>query len=261
LIWINFRPRGLCSVPVNMAAGPLICSFTTEGFVSETSADIIERSKLFAQVEASRRGHLAKISLFRRFDKGQTIFQQGDPCPGVYVVGSGMVRVMKVGPTGKEHVLHMAGPGHTFGEVAAIGDFDCPANAEAVAATTCVLIPLDRFRQAMTEDHPLCLEMMSGLCQWVRHLVTLMEDVVLRDATGRIARFLLESEQAADGTFKLPSLKRHVASHLNVTSETFSRTFGRLVEAGLVIELDNNRVQVVNRDRLRAMTDGPFPKI
>lgn len=229
--------------------------------MSETPEDIIERSKLFAQVEVSRRRRLAEISRSRRFDKGQTIFRQGDRCPGVYVVGSGMVRVLKIGPTGKEHVLHMAGPGHTFGEVAAIGDFHCPANAEAVAATTCLLIPLDRFRRAMAEDHALCLEMMSGLCLWVRNLVTLMEDVVLRDATGRVARFLIESEVADDGTVKLPSLKRHVASHLNLTSETFSRTFGRLVEAGLVIELENNRVRVIDRDGLRSVAGGLFPEI
>ncbi|MCY2989615.1 MAG: helix-turn-helix domain-containing protein [Planctomycetota bacterium] len=73
--------------------------------------------------------------------------------------------------------------------------------------------------------------MMTGLSFWVRHLIGLLEDIVLRDATGRIARFLIESEPGEDGTVKLPSLKRHVASHLNLTSETFSRTFGRLIEA------------------------------
>jgi CRP/FNR family transcriptional regulator len=155
----------------------------------------------------------------------------------------------------------MVGPGRTFGEVAAIGDFACPAFAEAIVPTRCVLLPLDPFRRQMAEDHQLCLEMMTGLSFWVRHLIALMEDLVLRDAAGRLARFLLESEPAADGTVTLPSLKRHVASHLNLTSETFSRTLGRFIEAGLVVELENNRVQIRDRDRLRDVTDGMFPEL
>jgi len=223
--------------------------------------DILGRCQLFAQVDAVRKQRLAGVSLLRRFAKGAHIFHDGDPCPGVYVVGSGAVRVFKTGPGGKEHVLHMVGPGQTFAEVAAVGGFPCPASAEAVASTTTALIPFDAFRKAMAEDHQLCLEMMTGLCFWVRHLVSLMEDIVLRDATGRVARFLLDAEPEADGSVKLPGLKRHIASHLNLTSETFSRTLSRLIEAGLVIEAENNRVQLRDRQRLQAASEGMFPQL
>ena len=104
----------------------------------------------------------------------------------MYVVGSGLVRVFKTAPNGKEHVLHLVGPGNTFAEVAAIGGFDCPANAEAIAPTTCVLLPRAPLKRLMEQDHPLCLQLMTGLTLWVRHLVSLMEDVVLRDAAGRM---------------------------------------------------------------------------
>jgi CRP/FNR family transcriptional regulator len=229
--------------------------------LSPSAETVIAHCRLFQQVDQVRQRQLALLSVVRTFKKGTTIFRQGDDCPGVYVVAQGVVRVLKIGPSGKEHVLHMAGPGHTFGEVAAIGDFPCPANAEAVSVTTCAVIPADQFRSLLREDHELCFEMISGLSVWGRHLVTLMEDVVLRDAVGRVARFLLQAEPAPDGTVKLPSLKRYVANHLNLTSETFSRTFGRLVEAGLVVELSNGRVRLTDRERLRDVTEGLFPEL
>jgi CRP/FNR family transcriptional regulator len=70
----------------------------------------------------------------------------------------------------------------------------------------------------------------------------------------------LDAEPAADEAVKLPGLKRHVASHLNLTSETFSRILSRLIEAGVVIERDNNCVQLVDRPRLRELTEGLFPQ-
>ena len=229
--------------------------------MSATMDSILQQCQLFAAVHESRRQRLAQSSRLCKFSKGQLIFRQGDPCPGVYVIGTGNVRLFKIGASGKEHVLHLVGAGGTFAEVAAIAGFDCPASAEAVSQTVCALIPLDRLQGHLREDHALCLELMSGLAFWVRHTITLLEDIVLRDAAGRVARFLLEAEPDAGDIVKLPGLKRHVASHLNLTSETFSRTLGRLIEARLVIDLDNNRVQLVDREGLRSISEGMFPHV
>src|SRR5208283_128950 len=101
-------------------------------------------------------------------------------------------RVYKLAASGKEHVLHLAGPGKTFAEVAAIADFELPAAAQAVCETTCLLLPVRPFRRLMEQDHAFCLQMLTGLAFWVRHLVELLEDIVLRDAAGRLARYLVE---------------------------------------------------------------------
>jgi CRP-like cAMP-binding protein len=223
--------------------------------------DILHGCRLFSEVPPAGFQRLAAMAGLRRFRKGQLIFREKEECPGVYVVGSGLVRVFKTAPGGKEHVLHVVGPGGTFAEVAAIGRFDLPASAEAIEPTTSALLPADRFRAALEEDHRLCLGIIGGMTQWVRHLVGLMEDVVLRDAAGRLARFLLDSQPAADGAVELLTLKRHLASHLNLTSETFSRTLRRLVDAGLIAQLDNNRVRLLDPDKLRQVIQGVFPSI
>lgn len=219
-------------------------------------ADILSGCRLFSRVDPRGFQRLATIARLCRFEKGEIIFRDGQDCPGVYVVGSGLVRVFKTGANGKEHVLHMVGPGNTFAEVAAIGGFRCPASAEAVASTTCALLPLGPFRDLLEVDHDLCREMMMGTAIWVRQLVDLLEDVVLRDAVGRLARYLLDADVDASGVVELPTLKRHVASHLNLTSETLSRTIRRLVEAGLIDEPDPGHVRLLDRVRLRDVAEG-----
>lgn len=223
--------------------------------------DVLHSCDLFSAVEPTGFQRLAAMARLCNFRKGQMVFREKDPCPGVYVVGQGMVRVFKSGPGGKEHVLHMIGPGGSFAEFAAIGDFALPASAEAMKKTVCALLPQDRFRNALADDHDLCLGMLAGMSGWVRRLVALMEDLTLRDAAGRLARFLLELSPTTDGIVKLPGLKRHVASHLNLTSETFSRTLRRLVEAGLIVEIDAARVQLLQPKKLRQVAEGLFPKL
>jgi len=226
-----------------------------------TVADILHDCKLFSRVEARGFQRLVVMARLCKFDKSRVIFRQGDECPGVYVVGTGLVRVFKSAASGKEHVLHLVGPGATFAEAATIGQFQCPANAEAVAPSACVLLPAEPFGRALREDHELCLGVMTGLTLWTRHLIGLMEDIVLRDAAGRLARFLLEAETTDDGTIELPGLKRHLASHLNLTSETFSRTLRRLVEAELITQPDNLRIRLADPENLQLVAEGLFPKL
>jgi CRP/FNR family transcriptional regulator, dissimilatory nitrate respiration regulator len=226
--------------------------------------DILHDCPLFSEAQAEGFRRLATIARLCQFRKGQAVFRENDPCPGIFVVGQGLVRVFKTGPGGKEHVLHIVGPGDSFAEVAALGRFPLPASAEALKKTTCALLPQDRFQQALADDHQLCLDIMTGVTLWARRLVTLVEDVALRDAAGRLARFLLElsqSKSATDGTIELPGLKRHVANHLNLTSETFSRTLRRLIDAGFIAETPAGRLRLLHPKKLRQVADGLFPQL
>ena len=199
-------------------------------------------------------------AVVKKLAKGQRAFRQGEECPGLYVVGSGLVRIYKTAPSGKDHVLHFAEPGKTFGEVAAMGNFPMPADAEAVEDTACVLIPTHRFRHLMATNHALCRQLLAGLSLWVRQLVGLLEDVVLRDAVGRVARHLLDaSRDAGSSTFTLPMMKKDLASHLNLTSETLSRTLRRLAESGLIEMQAGQGIRIVRSDALRDVAEGLPP--
>ena len=191
------------------------------------------------------------MSRICKFPKSYNIFREGDDCPGIYVVGEGLVRIFRTAGGGKEHVLHMVESGGTFAEVAAIGGFKCPASAQAIEPTTCVLLPLAPFRKLLEDDHELCLCMMAGMSSWVNDLVGLMGNVVLRDAAGRVASHLLQTSSEEQSIIELPGLKRHIANHLNLTSETFSRVLRRFVQHGLISETSNNQFQILDREGLQ----------
>ncbi len=228
--------------------------------VTLTSSSILSHSPFFAAVEGASRERLVGMGAIRRYPRGKMVFRDGEPCPGVFIVGTGLVRVYKSAPNGKEHVLHLVGPGDTFAEVAAIGGFACPANAEALEATICLLLPARQFGEALRQDHQLCLDLMASMARWVRRLVGQVEDIALRDAAGRVARYLAKMADPNSGAVRLPSLKRHLASHLNLTSETLSRTLRRLAETGL-ISSDEEGLTVLDRPGLEEIAEGYFPEI
>ena len=97
------------------------------------------------------------------------------------------------------------------------------------------------------------------MAKWVHNLVGLLEDLVLRDATARVARHLIQSDITdGHGEFSLPMRKRDLASHLNLTSETLSRTLRRLVDCGL-IETHDQLLHIREPDKLREVAEGLAP--
>ena len=114
--------------------------------------DILHGCKLFSAIDARGFQRLVVLARLCKFRKGQAIFREGEECPGIYVVGKGTVRVFKTGPGGKEHVLHIVGPGNTFAEAAAIGGFQVPASAEALEPRRPVLFPREAIPRALAED-------------------------------------------------------------------------------------------------------------
>ncbi len=63
---------------------------------------------MFTGLASDRMDLLVAMSQRRTYRRGEMIFQQGDPCPGIFIVDTGVARIYKLAPSGKEHVSHMA---------------------------------------------------------------------------------------------------------------------------------------------------------
>lgn len=221
---------------------------------------IIEASHLFRGLSDAGLDLIVETARTARFPRGTVILRQDQPCEALYCVGRGLVRVYKLSPHGKEHILHFAEPGKSFAEVAVIGKFNCPAYAEAVEDTLCAVVPAEAFHRLLDTNHELCKQFVEGMAYWVRQLVGLLEDIVLRDASGRLAKYLLAADPTgAEQAFALPIMKKDLASHLNLTSETLSRTLRRFSELGLIATAGPDKVQITNPQALSDIAEGIMP--
>lgn len=191
-------------------------------------------------------------SLLKRYTANETIFIEGEPSEGLWVVEKGHVKVFKLSPNGSEHILHLQGPGKTFNDIGALDNGNNPANATVLSAEAQVwLIPSAVMTHILTHNPQIALNVIRLMAQRVRSLVGQIEELALYSVIVRLARFLLK--QTADPSLTGPGVTRTaIAAHLNTTPQTISVALRELETAG-AIQFDRHRINITDLDQLRSI--------
>lgn len=208
---------------------------------------------LFASVDEDIIPKISATAGVEHYAKGDLIFPEGAECRGIYIVAKGAVKIYKIGPDGREHVLHVAEPGDIFGEAALFLGRGYPAYASAASSTSLVLLRRTPFMALLQSDQTLCFKLLAAMSMWAHRLVTKLELLTLRDASSRLAGYVLE-RAGDDPGFELSIPKNILAAQLDIASETLSRLFSRFEAQGM-IEVHGRRIEIRDRQMLSEIAD------
>lgn len=173
------------------------------------------------------------------WNRGQSVFHQGDPVKGVYSLRSGLMALERVNEHGEMVVLKLLQPGAFFPCADLFADGIHSASARAIADSTACFIPAERLMSMLADNARLGLEMTRRGCEEARDNENIIFRLCSGDLTERVTA-LLESlgrdaaAPAADGsvTFVLPISWRDLSNMAGTSPEVMSRLLRRLSEAG-----------------------------
>jgi CRP-like cAMP-binding protein len=205
---------------------------------------------LFAGLSKAQYEALARICVRRSCRKWERLFSEGDEGIGFYMVVTGRVKIFKVSVEGKEQILHLFGPGESFGEVSVFTGQGFPADAVAAVQTVLLFFPRLAFSALIQKDPTLALNMLAQLSGRLRHFAGLIEDLSLKEVPGRLAKYLLYlSGKNSDGEVALDVSKGQLASLLGTIPETLSRILAKMNRQGL-IRLRGAQILILDRQGL-----------
>lgn len=202
----------------------------------EKILQIISNVPLFNGLPEEQLREIRQIAVNRFYDKGKTIFLEGDPCDGFYIVIDGRVKIYKLSFEGKEHIFHIYGPGNPFGEVPVFAGKKFPANAQTLLKSHLLYLPKTAFIDLISQNPSLSLNMLAVLSMRLRQFTVQIENLSLKEVPGRLASHLLylAKEQGRSDTVTLTISKGQLASLLGTIPETLSRILAKMNKQGLV---------------------------
>ena len=154
--------------------------------------DLLRSSTLYRNLSVEDQERLASVSLARSYEKGQTIFSEGDQPAFLFTIASGRVKVVKTIPSGKEIILEIFGPGDPVGAVVAYEGKPYPASAIALEHVECILVRRAEFF-ALFERHPSFVRgFLTGMAQRIVELTRRIPEVAGGRVETRFANLFLK---------------------------------------------------------------------
>lgn len=216
---------------------------------------ILRTLPMFHEVNSQQVAAMVEATREKRLQKGEMLFQKGDPAKGFYAVVSGQVKLAISSTEGQEKVVDILGPRQTFGEAVMFLDRRYPVFAQALTDTLVLHISQKAVFDLLAQDPSFARNLLAGLSIRLHGLVQDVESLSLRSSTQRLIGYLLQQcdedvESVGKVACELPTSKQTIASRLNLTPETFSRILHELSAAGL-ISVHRRRIEIHDVQRLR----------
>lgn len=191
----------------------------------------------------------------KKFEKGESLFFEGDPCERIFIVQSGRVKVFRLSVSGKEQILEVLEKGDSCACNPASKTWSCFASAQALTPVRAWLISREHYARMLKDDAALMQQLNQLLARRMCRFCALIEELALDAPDRRLAKFLLdmaETNGSPAGKDCVPFTHEEISQRIGLVRETVSRHLQKFKRLDL-IELKPQQIRVVNRAGLQRM--------
>jgi CRP/FNR family transcriptional regulator len=223
---------------------------------SANTEGVLRRTPLFASLTEGELQALCARTSRKKFQRGEQLFAEGDPCSGLYLVAAGKIRIFKLSSTGREQILAVEGPGSSFAELPVFDGGNYPAAASALEDTEVLFISRKDFQNFCREHPDVALKVIAVVGSRLRRLVGIIEELSFTTVRQRLIALLIRLAEASavrsakDIQIELPKSHQDLAAELGTVRELVSRNLGRLQAEGF-LEVEGRKIVVKDLAGLR----------
>lgn len=203
---------------------------------------------ILKRVDAELVRSFQQSAFFTRIPAGRDVFVEGDQIDAIALLVSGVVRVYKIGETGREITLYRFGQGESciLTANAILVQQSFPAVATVEKEAEAVMIPAEMFREWVRRYDVWRDFVFDLLSQRLAIMLSIVDDVAFRRMDERLAKFLLSRSQIEN---PVRTTHQEIAAELGSSREVISRLLEDFSSRGW-LSLSRGVVEILDRESL-----------
>lgn len=219
-------------------------------------------SWIFSELGPEQRDQIRKMCRSLEYQKGEVIFQEGEPAFGIYIICEGKVKLAKHSLKGKKQILKLLGRGEILGEKTLFDREVYTAYAKTLERTRVHLIERAPFIAFLRENPEVTLNFIEKLARELKGFQDKLMETSYEGSLERLARLLLmmgnrygvETENGLDIGVELS--RQELAELAGISTETAIRMLSRLKQRGL-IGIEGTKIYLKQKEELTQLAE-PF---
>jgi len=225
-------------------------------FLSEYILEINEGSGFLNALSDEDRKTVRKLGTRCTFQKGESVFHQGDSHTGVWIIETGRARTYYTGPTGREITLAYWTPGHFIGGPEVFGRGRHVWSADASEACEMLFLSGMSMQKLVREVPDAAIAVIHGLIAKGKCYSALIQMLGTRSVSERLRQFLLilaDAQGRHEGraiVIDRTITYEQIASVVGATRQWVTQSFDKFRADG-VIEINRNEIVIHNMDALQ----------
>jgi CRP/FNR family transcriptional regulator len=190
-----------------------------------------------------------QAAFFTSIPAGRDVFVEGDRADTIALLVSGVVRVYKIGETGREITLYRFGLGESciLTANAILSQQSFPAIATVEQDAEAVMIPADTFRDWVRRYDLWRDFVFEELSRRLSSVMAIVDEVAFHRMDTRVASLLLERGRSQN---PIRITHREIAAELGSSREVISRLLEDLSSQGL-IRLARGEIEILDYQSLK----------
>ena len=202
---------------------------------------MLKQFNLFKGISETELNSLANVTTFKRVQKGNMLYNEGDPIQFVYLLEKGSVKLGS--NTGEEKTLikNIIHENSMFGENVFTGKEFRLEFAEVMNDANLFLIPLQHFKNLIETNGDFAKEVLNLIVTRLRQLEERVQSFVFKSAKDRIFDFIVNTGKSRGIKIGIDEcLINHGMSHSEIafltdtSRQTVARVLGELKRANLI---------------------------
>lgn len=216
----------------------------------DRAIELLKTVTYFSGLNESALKLVAQSAVRRVYSVGQVIFLEGEPCPGLFIVENGWLKVVKIGVDGREQVLQTLGAGDVFNAISVFTDAPNQATVTSLEPSTVWIVLRDSLLTLLDKYPLLARQVVKDLAGRVIHLIKMVEDLSLRSVEARLARLILEQSDGETFERQRWATQAELAARLGTVPDVVNRALRKLVDEGM-IRVERHQIEILNQAELR----------
>lgn len=210
---------------------------------------LLDATELLAELPEEMRVSLAEKGTEHILDKGDLLFQQGDPSDTLFVVLDGQVAVATRSNDGRESLVAVLEPGGVFGDMGMFDGEPRSADARALDDSRVLGIPYTDVRAALEARPELLWVVARVLAQRLRATDEALADAVFLDVPARTAKRLLELAGDSDAV-DVPMTQEDLAGLVGASRERVNKALSLFLRVGWLEQRGRGSYRILDRAAL-----------